>query len=157
MNRKLLLGILPFGLLAVLVLTLPASTPASPQTHHLTLDMAQYAFSPGRLQVNEGDTVVIALQAADVVHGFYLDGYGIQQRVEPGIAQQVSFVADRRGKFRYRCSVSCGPMHPFMIGELMVGPNLLLWRAAGVALAAFAGVFANMAWTSDSSAKESTI
>jgi len=76
--------------------------------------------------------VILTLQASDVVHGFYLDSYGVEARVEPGISQQVEFVADRAGKFRYRCSVSCGTLHPFMIGELVVGPNLTFTRAVGL-------------------------
>ncbi len=78
--------------------------------------------------------MLLTLQAADVVHGFYLDGYSIEARVEPGISQQVEFVADRAGKYRYRCSVSCGTLHPFMIGELVVGPNLTYVRAVGLTL-----------------------
>lgn len=147
MNRWLL--ILPFGLLAALVLALPVPALAAPQTRHLTLDLSQYAFSPGRVQVNAGDTVILTLKADDVVHGFYLDGYGIEQRVEPGIEQQITFVADQRGKFRYRCSVTCGPLHPFMIGELVVGPNLFVWRGVGVTLVAFIGLFVNYAYSRD--------
>jgi heme/copper-type cytochrome/quinol oxidase subunit 2 len=145
---------LPFGLLAALVLALPIPALAHPQIRHLTLDLSQYAFSPGRVQVNAGDTVILTLKADDVVHGFYLDGYGIKQRVEPGIDQQINFVADRRGKFRYRCSVTCGPLHPFMIGELVVGPNLFVWRAIGVTLVAFTGLFVNQAWTRHTGIKE---
>ena len=39
------------------------------------------------------------------------------------------------------CSVSCGPLHPFMIGELIVGPNVPLWRAVGAALVGLVGLF----------------
>jgi len=92
----------------------------------------QFAFDPPVLHVNQGDRVILTLQASDVVHGFYLDSYGVEARVEPGISQQVEFVADRAGKFRYRCSVSCGTLHPFMIGELVVGPNLTFTRAVGL-------------------------
>ena len=132
---------IPFALLALGVLAVPLPATAAPQTRHIALDMTQFAFAPGRLRVNQGDTLVITLTASDVVHGFALDGYSITQRVVPGVPQQVILVAARRGKFRYRCSVTCGALHPFMIGELIVGPNDFFWRAGGVALIALAGLF----------------
>ncbi len=88
-----------------------------------------FAFEPGRLRVNQGDRVTVILHSTDVVHGLYIDGYGIDITAEPGRPAQASFVADKLGKFRYRCSVSCGAMHPFMIGELIVGPNIPFGRA----------------------------
>ncbi len=139
MMRARVLSLLPFAGLALAILLLPTSPLAAPVTHHITLTAAQFAFDPPVLNVNQGDRVIITLQAADVAHGFYLDGYGLEARVEPGVAQQVEFVADRAGKFRYRCAVSCGALHPFMIGELIVSPNTTFIRAVGlmgVALAA---------------------
>jgi heme/copper-type cytochrome/quinol oxidase subunit 2 len=129
-----LLSMLPFVGLALIVLLLPVPASAGPVTHEITMVADQFAFDPPVLRVNRGDRLLLTLQAADVVHGFYLDGYGIEARVEPGISQQVEFVADRAGKYRYRCSVSCGTLHPFMIGELVVGPNLTYVRAVGLTL-----------------------
>ena len=62
----------------------------------------------------------------------------IDVRFEPGISERVVFVADKVGKFRFRCSVACGTLHPFMIGELIVGPNLPYLRAVGLALVVLA-------------------
>ena len=59
-------------------------------------------------------------------------------RVEPGVSRHVEFVADQSGKFRYRCSVACGTLHPFMIGELIVSPNRPFLRALGLSLVAVA-------------------
>lgn len=129
-----LLSMLPFAGLALIVVLLPVPASAGPVTHAVTMVADQFAFDPPVLRVNRGDRVLLTLQAADVVHGFYLDGYSIEARVEPGISQQVEFVADRAGKYRYRCSVSCGTLHPFMIGELVVGPNLTYVRAVGLTL-----------------------
>ncbi|MBI5957431.1 MAG: cupredoxin domain-containing protein [Chloroflexi bacterium] len=131
----LLIGLLT---LAWLVFPFPGAKAAT--TRHITLDASQFAFSPGRVHVNQGDRVVFTVAAQDVVHGFYLDGYGLKTRVEPGVSQQIEFVADKTGKFRYRCSVNCGSLHPFMIGELVVGSNTPFWRATGLIVLAAIGM-----------------
>ena len=64
-----------------------------------------------------------------MVHGIYVDGYGLSVTADPGQTARLTFVADRAGSFRFRCSVACGDLHPFMIGRLRVGPNQLLIRA----------------------------
>jgi uncharacterized cupredoxin-like copper-binding protein len=128
---------LPFAAVVAVILWIPLPVAAAPQTRHFTVDASQFEFMESRFEVNYGDRVVITLTAADVVHGFYLDGYGIDQSVTPGISQQIEFVADQVGKFRYRCSVNCGSLHPFMIGELVVGPNMGFGKAVAVLSVSF--------------------
>jgi heme/copper-type cytochrome/quinol oxidase subunit 2 len=135
MMAKRLAALLPFAALAVAILAAPLDLfAAAPVTRQVTLKAGQFAFDPPTLHVNRGDRVVITLQSSDVVHGLYVDGYGVSARVEPGRSERVEFVADKAGAFRYRCSVSCGNLHPFMIGELIVAPNDTFVRAAGLAL-----------------------
>ena len=106
------------------------------------VDASSFAFNPAEIKVNPGDQVTIELTSTDVVHGLYLDGYNMQISADPGQTTELTFIADQAGSFRFRCSVTCGDLHPFMIGKLHVGPNLLLWRGAGLAiLAALAGVW----------------
>lgn len=133
-------------MLAMWLTPLPKTAHAT--THEIMLDATQYEYAPGRVQVNQGDRVVITLTASDVVHGFYLDGYGLERRVEPGVSQQIIFTADKAGKFRYRCSVSCGSLHPFMIGELVVESNIPYWRAIGLVLIATGGMLVYL-WQAD--------
>jgi len=132
--------LLPFGLIALALLLIPLPGAQAATTRPVTLDARQFAFAPGRIHVNQGDRVVITLIASDVVHGFYLDGYGLKTRVQPGVSQKIEFVADKTGKFRYRCAVACGSLHPFMIGELIVDSNTPFWRAVGLVLLAAAGM-----------------
>jgi|AMZC01.1.fsa_nt_AMZC01005328.1_4 heme/copper-type cytochrome/quinol oxidase subunit 2 len=130
-----------FGMLVVVLLFAPWPGKAySPSTRAIHIDATQFAFAPGRVQVQQGDRVILKLTASDVVHGFYLDGYGLQKRIEPGVTEEVTFTADRPGKFRYRCAVSCGPLHPFMIGELIVEANTPYWRALALVLVAALGM-----------------
>lgn len=121
----------------------------------VSITARQYGYSPHRIVVNSGDEVRLHLVALDVVHGFYLEGHDIEAEIRPGAlrfrvrrpstgepfreVEELSFVAGRPGKYRYRCSVTCGTLHPFMQGELVVRPNSLFRFAAvgslGVALA----------------------
>ena len=131
MLRKLLF-LASFVAAAAMIIFIPAADTQSTATRRITLNATQYDYAPGRIEVNQGDEIIFSLSSSDVVHGFYLDGYGIEQRLEPGLTKEVRFIADQPGKFRYRCSVSCGPLHPFMIGELVVNNNLPFWRALGL-------------------------
>jgi cytochrome c oxidase subunit 2 len=135
------------GILAMVILLVPVATSTKPTVRHIALDATQFAFVPGRVEANMGDRVIFTVTASDVVHGFYLDGYGLERRITPGIAEEIEVVVDRPGKFRIRCSVSCGSMHPFMIGELIVGPNIPLARAGAVMLVLLGGMVVSV-WKS---------
>lgn len=129
-------------LLVALVLVVPLPViGAEPQERHVTITAHSFAYEPGTLHVNRGDTVIIRLESEDVVHGLYVDGYGVATEAEPGRPGELRFVADRTGSFRVRCSISCGNLHPFMIGKLVVGPNLAWLRAALATLVTTVGVF----------------
>jgi heme/copper-type cytochrome/quinol oxidase subunit 2 len=124
---------------AVIVLAPLPVRAAPPAQRTLRVEASQFAYAPAVLEVNPGDTVTIELVSKDVVHGLYVDGYGVSVTVDPGQTARLTFIADRSGSFRFRCNVTCGALHPFMIGKLQVGPNTWLWRAISLAvLAAFA-------------------
>jgi len=123
------------GLLALAALIAPLPKAASAAAERsIVLDARMFAYTPGRLRVNQGDRITLTLQSSDVVHGLYIDGYGVDIQAQPGQPAETTFVADRLGKFKFRCSVTCGAMHPFMIGELIVGPNIPFWRAVAALL-----------------------
>ncbi len=127
---------LVFGLLIAVWLLLPLPLPApTPQVRTLRLTAEQFAFTPAVLQVNRGDIVSLEFAANDTVHGLLLDGYGVALQAEPGQPAKATFTADRAGRFSIRCSVTCGNLHPFMLGELLVEPNLALTKSLVVAVA----------------------
>ena len=112
---------------------------ATPEVREFLIKARQYAYNPEIIRVNKGDEVHIKLMSLDVIHGFFLEGYDIDAKIEPGRngfkmrhpstekeyypVEEIVFVADRPGKFRFRCSHTCGYLHPFMLGEMVVGPN----------------------------------
>ena len=121
--------------LLILFLPLPLQTPA-PTARTIRIEASQYAFTPGEIQVNPGDRVTIELVSTDVMHGLSLDGYNLNLTAEPGQPARGTFIADKAGVLRFRCAVPCGNMHPFMIGKLQIGPDLLLYRAIALGILA---------------------
>ncbi len=128
--------------IAAMLIPLPWLAPMPPQARTIQVRARQFAYEPSVIQVQRGDTVTIHLESLDAAHGFYVDGYAVDLQAEPGKSAQATFVADREGKFRIRCSVSCGALHPFMIGELQVEPNAPFARAALATLVAALGALA---------------
>ena len=72
------------GLLALVVLIAPLPSAASAAAERsIVLDARMFAYTPGRLRVNQGDRVTLTLQSSDVVHGLYIDGYGVDIQASP--------------------------------------------------------------------------
>lgn len=153
-HRLVFLGTV--ALLGILGFLAAPGTPA-PQERSITVHARQYGYDPEVIRVNRGDTVRLRFISQDVVHGFYVEGYDLDVAIlpmrpvvevhrpsQPGkrrLVQEVVFTADREGKFRYRCSHTCGFMHPFMLGELVVGPNRLLPASLGLTAGVLLGGF----------------
>lgn len=131
--------------LALVLVALLAPLPiraAAPQERRFSITASQWNFQPGTVRVNRGDRVTIELDSVDVLHGLFVDGYEIKTVAEPGRPGVLTFVADRDGAFHFRCAVPCGNLHPFMIGKLVVGPNLTWLRAVTASVLAAVGALA---------------
>ena len=136
-NWKRWVWVIPYAGLALLILFIPLPLPFhAPQDRVLRIEASSFQFMPGEIQINPGDRVTVELVSTDVVHGFSLDGYGFELKADPGQTATGTFIADQAGVFRFRCSVACGNLHPFMIGKLQIGPNLLFFRGIALGLLA---------------------
>lgn len=140
-KRALYWSLLLAGAIAVAFAPLPLNEPSIPHTSRIfNVDARQFAYSPSVLHVAPGDSVTINLTSTDVTHGLYLDGYGLSMRAEPGQAATLTFVANRTGSFRFRCNITCGAMHPFMIGRLSVGADVGLVRGIALSMMGLLGL-----------------
>lgn len=142
MTRKQWITILLAGLAGAVIIFTPLPVHAVPPTQRtFRVEAGQFAYNPSTLKVNPGDTVTIELVSKDVVHGVYVDEYGVSVKADPGQTARLTFTADKSGSFRFRCNVTCGALHPFMIGKLQVGPNVWLRRILALTiLTAIAGI-----------------
>jgi nitrous-oxide reductase len=86
--------------------------------------MVRSSFTPQAIEVNEGDTVTVALtnieQTTDELHGWGLLDYNINIIVDPGETKTVTFKADKPGVFAYYCTNFCSALHQEMQGYLIV-------------------------------------
>lgn len=132
------------------------SATADPVLREIKIKARQYAYDPSVIRVNEGDTLRFYLASLDVIHGFYLEGHDLDGEIIPNQkafrvrrlsngedwreVEHVDVIVNRRGKFRYRCSHTCGSMHPFMLGELIVEPNTPFHAGIGGVVGLFLGL-----------------
>jgi polyferredoxin len=144
MSKKKAFFLILFSLeLALLIPLGIAQLPKTATTRHISVDAHRFAYAPSRLVVNQGDTVILQFSTSDVTHGLQLDGYPIELIAKKGTTfrkhdwleekgrlktnwsrvSSVKFRAQRSGKFIFRCTETCGNLHPFMTGELIVRPN----------------------------------
>jgi cytochrome c oxidase subunit 2 len=69
-----------------------------------------------------GKNVSCELISADVIHGFYIPAFRIQQDAVPGLKSKVWFNATSMGSYYILCSQYCGQKHSAMIAKLYVVP-----------------------------------
>jgi len=102
---------------------IPASDPPQQTPRVIDIVAKRFEYIPHRVDVRKGERVTLRLESLDVTHGLYLDGYGIKIKARPGLIGKATFVADKTGRFSFRCSETCGEFHPYMIGHFDVSPN----------------------------------
>src|SRR3989338_6246201 len=68
----------------------------------------RFAFIPNRIAVKHGQKVILHLTSLDVIHGFVLPEYNIEEELLPNEAKDISFIADRKGNFSFITNVISG-------------------------------------------------
>ncbi len=155
MTSRQYLFFLVFSLeLAVILPLAPVIFPTEKKVHHISVNAEKFAYTPSQIIVNKGDIIHLRFSSTDVSHGFSLDGYPIELMAKKGTSfrkmthagakdslkrnwqrvSSVKFTASRSGKHIFRCTQTCGNLHPFMTGELIVRPNTLYHFAVSLSV-----------------------
>lgn len=84
-------------------------------------------FEPSRIQVQEGDTVIIhvtnAEQQRDEIHGFGISQFDKNIVIDPGETKTLKFVAHKHGVYPFYCTNFCSALHQEMQGYFEVVPR----------------------------------
>ena len=115
-----------------------AESDAEPRV--ITILAKRFVYTPSQIEVQKGELITIRLESLDVTHGLFMDGYGINIKARPGLIGKATFVADKPGRFTFRCSETCGEFHPYMVGFMEVTPNSRFRLFVGIMCVAFVAV-----------------
>lgn len=77
--------------------------------------------APARPVLKVGETVLLRLKSADVVHSFYIPALNVGPlKVDPGHVVEIELKPTTEGVFQYYCTTFCGMPHFGMRGEVVV-------------------------------------
>lgn len=79
-----------------------------------------WSFIPDKISVQQGTKVVLKIRSYDAPHRFDLKAYGLKVPLPQDETTTVEFLADKVGKFKWRCGRPCGDGCPKMRGTLFV-------------------------------------
>jgi len=77
-------------------------------------------FSPGTIELKQGEPVRLVLKSVDVTHGFAVDELKIAREIPVGPPTVIVFTPEQTGQFVFYCAVRCGKHHLQMRGTIIV-------------------------------------
>lgn len=81
----------------------------------------QWEFDPPVLEVKKCDRVTLNIYNEDEYdHGFAIDVFGVNQRIDPQTTTKITFTASQPGEHTFYCSVPCGEGHFRHKGTIIV-------------------------------------
>jgi len=98
----------------------PEPEQAEAPVKHIKMTAQNWKWTPETIRVKQGTRVIIEFQSWDASHSFELKAYGIKVPLPQDKIGHTEFVADKVGKFKWRCGRPCGNGCPKMVGKLIV-------------------------------------
>lgn len=99
-----------------------AEQPQGAKVNEITVVARKWEFNPSVITVELNRPVRMAIMSIDVLHGFSLPAFGINQDLQPGKTEVIEFTPDKIGSFPFACSIFCGEGHGNMTGTFVVTP-----------------------------------
>src|SRR3954468_18654907 len=119
-HRTAVASCVPGGLLVGGASALTLKPAGQGVAREFTVTGDQFAFKPGRIEVQKDDLVKITFAAKDIAHSFTIDQYRIAKRAGPGQTVVFEFRADQVGTHRFYCNLTVDDRCKRMEGEFVV-------------------------------------
>lgn len=98
----------------------PTAGEPAPPVKEFKMTARRFAFEPAEITVKLGDQVRLVVTSTDVTHGLSIPQFNVSEVLLPNETKTIEFVADKRGRWPFACSVYCGAGHSDMKGALIV-------------------------------------
>jgi cytochrome c oxidase subunit 2 len=83
--------------------------------------VSQWKWEPSVIKVRQGERVRLNIESIDVLHGLVIPELDVYNYDLPaGKTTTLEFVATKKGRFEFLCSVFCGDRHIEMTGVIIV-------------------------------------
>jgi len=111
-----------FSIAGALADTPATSTATTATTAQIDVTASNWKFSPGKIVVHPGQTIVLHAKSIEGAHALISDDLGIKPvMLLPGKSVDITFVAPAKlGKYYMHCHLPCGPGHDQMTVEVDV-------------------------------------
>lgn len=96
------------------------SAAPSEQNVNISVVMKKWEMQPATIRVQKGTLVHLHVTTPDVQHGFDVPALDISEPVNPGKTTDITFHADKPGKYEVECGILCGRGHDDMGGTIIV-------------------------------------
>ncbi|MDG5787951.1 cytochrome c oxidase subunit II [Evansella sp. AB-P1] len=83
-------------------------------TYKATIIAQAFGYSPSRIEVPEGSTVLFQVTSSDVVHSFTIPETNVNFMVTPGHINMAEHTFDEAGEYLVLCNEYCGTGHHYM-------------------------------------------
>ncbi len=96
------------------------SAPAGAKQVDFNISMKKWLIEPAEIRVEKGSVVHLHVTTSDVQHGFDVRALNIAEPVNPGRVTDITFRADKPGKYDVECGILCGRGHDEMEATIVV-------------------------------------
>jgi cytochrome c oxidase subunit II len=112
--------LLPLLSISALTLLTGATHASAGKPPVIEITAKRFAFSPDKITLKRGETVILRLRSEDVTHGFFLRPLKLDEEIPAGQSTDVTITPEQAGTFTTICDHFCGANHGNMNMTIVV-------------------------------------
>lgn len=98
----------------------PGVFEVGPNRYEAVVVAFEGGFDPSEMRFPVGAEVSFRVRSVDLVHGFLIEGTGIEFEIDPIEPELATHTFEEAGEYDLLCHIYCGGGHPAMLGTVIV-------------------------------------